>query len=110
MLKGAKSNDNVNLGKHLKKIESIVSLKKPNTLNGTNLGELSELERIKVFVKAERSPHLDQVRDAVENTRKFTKGVLKLFGMTTIDLSAGEEAEGDDDDDSDEALQAFVDS
>ncbi|EJK63073.1 hypothetical protein THAOC_16290 [Thalassiosira oceanica] len=107
VLKGAKSDDNVNLGKHLKKIESIVSLKKPNTLtNDTNLGELSELERIKVFVKAERSPHLSQVKDAVENKRKFTKGVLKLFGTTTIDLSA----DGDEDDDSDEALQAFVDS
>ena len=70
MLKGAKSDDNVNLGKHLKKIESIVSLKKPNTLNGTNLGKISELEQIKVFVKAERSPHLNQVRDAVKNGRE----------------------------------------
>ena len=35
---------------------------------------------------------------------------MKLFGATTIDLSADEEAKGDEDDDSDEALQAFVDS
>ena len=58
----------------------------------------------------ERSPHLGQVKDTVENKRKSTKGVLKLFGTTTIDLSADEEADGDEDDDSDEALQAFVDS
>ena len=50
------------------------------------------------------------MKDAVENKRKSTKGVLKLFGTTTIDLSADEEADGDEDDDSDEALQAFVDS
>ena len=106
-LKGAKSDDNINLGKHLKKIESIVSLKEPNTLTDHEmLDELSELERIKLFVKAERSPHLGRVKEAVENKRKSTKGVLKLFGTTTIDLSTGE----DEDDDSDEALQAFVDS
>ena len=50
------------------------------------------------------------MKDTVENKRKSTKGVLKLFGTTTIDLSADEEADGDEDDDSDEALQAFVDS
>ena len=111
VLKGAKSEDNVNLGKYLKKIESIVSLKEPNTLtDDTNLGELSELERIKLFVKAERSPHLSQMNDAVENKRKSTKGAPKLFGTTTIDLGSGAEAEEDEDDDIDEALQAFVDS
>ena len=111
VLKGAKSEDNVNLGKYLKKIESIVSLKEPNTLTDeTNLGELSELERIKLFVKAELSPHLGQVKDAVENKRKSTKGVLKLFGTATFDLGSGAEAEEDEDDDIDEALQAFVDS
>lgn len=72
--------------------------------------ELPGHGRIKLFVKAERSPHLSQVKDAVENKRKSTKGVLKLFGTTTIDLGTGEDAEGDEDDDSDEALQAFVDS
>ena len=42
-----------NIGKVLMKIESIVNLKEPNTLTAdTNLDELSELERIKLFVKA----------------------------------------------------------
>merc|ERR1712157_576795 len=56
-LKNAKSEDNINLRKHLKMIEDIVKLKAKNTLtDDSNLEEMSELERYKLFMNVSDSP------------------------------------------------------
>ena len=51
-LKSAKSDDNVNLDKYLKKIEAIVALKEKNTITGDDkLKDMTELERYKLLIK-----------------------------------------------------------
>ena len=63
-LKNAKSEDNINLSKHLKAIEAIVKLKAKNTLtDDSNLEEISELERYKLFMNVGNSPQATSVRE-----------------------------------------------
>ena len=114
-LKNAKSEDNINLSKHLKAIEAIVKLKAKNTLtDDSNLEEISELERYKLFMNVGDSPRAASVREQIENKRKRTKNVLGLFGTVPMyGVGSTEEIEdGDDSDDEDneDVINAFLDS
>ena len=102
-LKSAKSDDNINLGKHLKKIEAIVKLKEKNTLSDhsdNDLADMTELDRYKLFIKADESPRAQMVKEQLENRRKRTKNVLKLFGTKPrygMSSTDEEQDEGDSD-------------
>ena len=112
-LKSAKSDDNINLGKHLKKIEAIVKLKEENTLSDDDgLEEMTELDRYKLFIKADQSPRAAMVKEQLESRRKRTKNVLKLFGTKPrYGTSSAEEEqdEGDSDGEHDNnTLDAYL--
>ena len=100
-LKSAKSDNNINLGKHLKKIEAIVKLKEKNTLSDDDgLEEMTELDRYKLFIKADQSPRAVMVKEQLESRRKRTKNVLKLFGTKPrygMSSTDEEQDEGDSD-------------
>ena len=106
-LKSAKSDDNVNLGKYLKKIEAIVALKEKNTITGDDkLEDMTELERYKLFIKADVSPRITSVKKQLENKRKRMKSVLGLFGTTPrYGMSSTEEEENEGD-----AFTAYLDA
>ena len=116
-LKSSKSDDSINLSKHLKTIEAIVKLKAKNTLSDHNeeeLEEMSELERYKLFMNVDASPRAASVREQIENKRKRTKSVLGLFGavpMYGVDSTEdGEDGDDSDDEDSEDAINAYLDS
>ena len=114
-LKSAKSDNNINLGKHLKKIEAIVKLKEKNTLSDDDgLEEMTELDRYKLFIKADESPHAAKIKKQLESRRKRTKNVLKLFGnKPRYGMSSTEEErdEGDSDGEHDsDAFEVYINS
>ena len=114
-LKSAKSDDNINLGKHLKKIEAIVKLKEKNTLSDDDgLEEMTELDRYKLFIKADQSPRAAMVKEQLESRRKRTKNVLKLFGTKPrygMSSTEEEQDEGDSDGEHDNnTLVAYLNS
>ena len=41
---------------------------------------MTELDRYKLFIKADESPHAAKIKEQLESRRKRTKNVLKLFG------------------------------
>ena len=116
-LKSSKSDDSINLSKHLKTIEAIVKLKAKNTLSDHNdeqLEAMSELQRYKLFMNVDASPRAASVREQIENKRKRTKSVLGLFGavpMYGVDSTEdGENGDDSDDEDSEDAINAYLDS
>ena len=76
--------------------------------------EISELERYKLFMNVGDSPRAASVREQIENKRKRTKNVLGLFGtvpMYGVGSTEEDEDGGDsNDEDSEDVINAFLDS
>ena len=88
---------------------AIVKLKEKNTLSDDDgLEEMTELDRYKLFIKADQSPRAAMVKEQLESRRKRTKNVLKLFGnKPRYGMSSTEEEQDEGDSDGEHDNDAF---
>ena len=98
-------------------IKAIVKLKAKNTLSNHNdeeLEEMSELERYKLFMNVGASPRAASVREQIENKRERTKNVLGLFGTVPMygvgSTEDDEDGDASNDEDSEDVINAYLDS
>ena len=78
------------------------------------LEDMTELDRYKLFIKADTSPQAARIKEKIENRRKRTRNVLKLFGKkprygtsSTEEEQEGGESDGEHDNN---AFDAYLDS
>ena len=111
-IKGTKSEEKLNLGKHLQKIKDIAFKGEENTIDGTDLTNMSRLDILEHFIKVDESPNIAEVQDKLNNQRRKVVGVMKSFGNKICDLKRyrpkqrsenDDDEEEEDDDNADES-------
>ena len=69
---------------------------------------MTKLDRYKLFIKADKSPHAAKIKEQLESRRKRTKNVLKLFGnKPRYGMSSTEEEQDEGDSDGEHDSDAF---